>query len=143
MLLKENINADFMGAYKSKNMDKKNFLGVLKGAIQTQEGKQIDSTDENVLKIIKSFLKGIDETIEGKLKIGEDVTQQLLEKSYLEAYLPTLMSEYKIRSLVKEILNRVGSNRNQGALIGLFNKEQRGAAFDNKMVAKIISEELE
>jgi hypothetical protein len=52
-------------------MDKKNFLGVLKGAIQTQEGKQIESTDENVLKVIKAFEKGITETIEGKKKIGK------------------------------------------------------------------------
>jgi uncharacterized protein len=142
MLLKERINTDFMEAYKAKNMEKKNFLGVLKGAIQTQEGKQIESTDENVLKVIKSFEKGLNETIESKTKIGEDISQQLSEKSYLEAYLPTLMSDDEIRSIVKEILNREGVNRNQGALMGIFNKEQKGNAFDNKTVSKIIVEEL-
>ena len=39
MSLKEQINADFLAAYKNKEMAKKNFLGVLKGSIQTKEGK--------------------------------------------------------------------------------------------------------
>lgn len=142
MTLKEKINADFMEAYKSKDMEKKNFLGVLKGAIQTQEGKQIESTDENVLKVIKAFEKGINETIESKTKIGEDVSQQLTEKKYLEVYMPTLMSEDEIRGVVKEFLSRDGVNKNQGFLMGLFNKEQKGKGFDNKTVSKIISEEL-
>lgn len=142
MTLKEKINADFMEAYKSKDMEKKNFLGVLKGAIQTQEGKQIESTDENVLKVIKAFEKGINETIESKTKIGEDVSQQLMEKKYLEVYMPALMSEDEIRGVVKEFLSRDGVNRNQGFLMGLFNKEQKGKGFDNKTVSKIISEEL-
>jgi uncharacterized protein YqeY len=142
MTLKEKINADFMEAYKSKDMEKKNFLGVLKGAIQTQEGKQIESTDENVLKVIKAFEKGINETIESKTKIGDDVSQQLMEKKYLEVYMPALMSEEEIRGVVKEFLSRENITRNQGFLMGLFNKEQKGKGFDNKTVSKIITEEL-
>jgi len=142
MTLKERINADFMEAYKSKDMEKKNFLGVLKGAIQTQEGKQIESTDENVLKVIKAFEKGINETIESKTKIGEDVSQQLLEKQHLEVYMPALMSDDEIRGVVKEFLSRENVTRNQGFLMGLFNKEQKGKGFDNKTVSKIITEEL-
>jgi uncharacterized protein YqeY len=142
MTLKEKINADFMEAYKSKDMEKKNFLGVLKGAIQTQEGKQIESTDENVLKVIKAFEKGINETIESKTKIGDDVSQQLLEKQHLEVYMPALMSEQEIRGVVKEFLSRENITRNQGFLMGLFNKEQKGKGFDNKTVSKIITEEL-
>jgi uncharacterized protein YqeY len=142
MTLKEKINVDFIEAYKSKDMEKKNFLGVLKGAIQTQEGKQIESTDENVLKVIKAFEKGINETIESKTKIGDDVSQQLMEKKYLEVYMPALMSEEEIRGVVKEFLSRENITRNQGFLMGLFNKEQKGNGFDNKTVSKIITEEL-
>jgi len=142
MILKEKINADFMEAYKSKDMEKKNFLGVLKGAIQTQEGKQIESTDENVLKVIKALENGIVETIESKIKIGQDTIKYELELSYLKPYMPTLMSEDEIRSIVKEIVSREGINKNQGFLMGLFNKEQKGKAFDNKSVSKIINEEL-
>jgi len=142
MNLKERINADFMEAYKAKDMEKKNFLGVLKGAIQTQEGKMVESTDENVMKVIKAFEKGIKETLEGKTKLGENVDQQNLELSYIKVYLPTLMSDDEVRGIVKEMLSREGINKNQGFLMGMFNKEQNGKGFDNKVVSKIIMEEL-
>jgi uncharacterized protein YqeY len=142
MKLKEKINADFMEAYKAKDMNKKTFLGVLKGAIQTQEGKMIESTDENVLKVIKSFEKGVKETIELKRKMGENVDEQTTELSYLEPYLPKLMSEEEIRSIVTEMVAREGINKNEGFLMGLFNKEQNGKGFDNKTVFTIIKEFL-
>jgi uncharacterized protein YqeY len=96
MKLKERINTDFMEAYKSKNMGKKNFLSVLKGTIQTQEGKQIESTDENVLRVIKSLENGILEMIENKIKLQLEIENEKLELSYLQPYLPTLMGEDEI-----------------------------------------------
>jgi uncharacterized protein len=142
MKLKEQINNDFMEAYKAKNFQKKNFLGVLKGAIQTNEGKMIESTDENVLKVVKSFEKGLKETIEAKIKLGQDISESKTELSYLEPYLPTLMSEEEIRTVINEMLSREAVNKNQGYLMGLFNKEQRGKAFDNKLVSEIIKQSL-
>lgn len=142
MLLKEKISTDFMSAYKSREMGKKNFLGVLKGAIQTQEGKQIESTDENVLKVVKSFEKGLVETIEAKEKLNQDASVEKTELSYLQPYLPTLMSEEEIRPIVSEILGRENLNKNIGYLMGLFNKEQKGKAFDNKLVSSIIQSYL-
>lgn len=142
MLLVEKINSDFIEAYKVKNMEKKNFLGVLKGAIQAQEGRQVESTDENVLKVIKSFEKGINETIDAKHKLGEDTTQQMLELTYLAPYLPKMLSENEIKDIIKSMLLRDGINKNQGFLMGLFNKENVGQAFDNKLVVKILKEEL-
>ena len=142
MNLKEQIASDFMIAYKAKEMEKKNFLGVLKGAIQTQEGKQIPSTDENVLKVIKSMEKGLNETIEGLDKMNQDSSIQKLELSYLKAYIPAQMSEDEITSFVLEILNRPNTNKNIGALMGTFNKEHQGKSFDNKMVSKIIQQNL-
>jgi uncharacterized protein (UPF0335 family) len=56
--------------------------------------------------------------------------------------MPALMSEEEIRGVVKEFLSRENITRNQGFLMGLFNKEQKGKGFDNKTVSKIITEEL-
>lgn len=142
MNLKETINADFMTAYKAREMDKKNFLGLLKGAIQNQEGKLIPSTDENVLKVIKSFEKGLNETLAAKLKLGEDVNQINAELSYLAPYLPQLMSEEEVSAILNEILSRDGISKNQGFLMGIFNKENKGKAFDNKMVNELIKKSL-
>jgi uncharacterized protein YqeY len=141
MTIKDQINADFMEAYKAKNMEKKNFLGVLKGAIQTQEGKNIESTDENVLKVIKSLEKGINENIEGRKASGLDTVEQELELSYIKPYQPELMSEDVIREKVRLIILEVGK-ANLGLLMGTFNKQNNGKAFDNKVVSNIIKEEL-
>lgn len=141
MIIKDQINADFMEAYKAKNMEKKNFLGVLKGAIQTQEGKNIESTDENVLKVIKSLEKGINENIVGRKATGLDTDEQELELSYIKPYQPELMSEDIIREKVRLIILEVGK-ANLGLLMGTFNKENTGLAFDNKVVSNIIKEEL-
>lgn len=140
MTLKEQIKLDFMTAYKAKEMDKKNFLGVLKGSIETQEGKGIESTDENVLKAIKSLEKGLIENIEGGKKMGLDVSKEETELSFLKPYLPELMDEKTIRDNVQLIIVESGE-KNAGKIIGLFNKEFRGLA-DNKIVGRIIQEEL-
>jgi uncharacterized protein YqeY len=142
MTLKERINKDFMESYKARDLVKKNFLGVLKGAIQTQEGKQIESTDENVIKVIKSLEKGLIETIDAKTKLGQTSDVESNELTYLQPYLPVLMGEDEIRSIINEIFTREGINKNQGFLMGTFNKEQKGKAFDNKIVSKIINEQL-
>src|ERR1017187_5521712 len=107
MTLKERINADFLVAYKAKDMTKKNFLGVLKGALQTQEGKLIESTDENVLKVIKSMEKSIHENIAGRLTMDLDIAEQSLELTYLKPYQPELMSDDAIRIGVRSEERRV------------------------------------
>lgn len=143
MVLKERINIDFTEAYKNKNIDKKNFLGVLKGAIQTQEGKMIQSTDENVLKVIKSLEKGLKETIESlKLQDADTATAEL-ELSYLKPYMSEMMDESVIRELVRQIIVN-NSSKNVGAIMGTFMKEngRSGLAFDAKAVSNIIKEEI-
>jgi len=141
MLLKERINADFLEAYKAKDMVKKNFLSVLKGMIDTNIGKGIEATDENVLKAIKSMEKGVIENIEGRKSSGLDISEQELELSYLKPYQPTLMSEDEIRVIVKDLISSA-ANKNLGFLMGMFNKTNTGKAFDNNVVSKVIKEEL-
>src|SRR5690606_22095882 len=104
--------------------------------------KLIESTDENVLKVLKQFEKGIKETIDAKIKLNQDTTEAKQELEWLNLYLPKQMSEEEIKTIVSEILSREGGNKNQGVLIGLFNKEQKGKAFDNKLVSKIFQESL-
>jgi len=141
MTIKEKINTDFMEAYKAKDMNKKNFLGVLKGTIQTQEGKLIESTDENILKVLKSMEKGILENIDGRNIMGLDIAEQLCELSYVRVYQPPMLTEDEIRVIVKEIISN-STNKNLGYIMGMFNKEKRIKSFDNKIVSNIIKEEL-
>ena len=141
MNLKERIKSDFMTAYKAKEFDKKNFLGFVLGGISTKEGQGIESTDENVLKVLKSIVKGLIENIESRELLGNDASNEKLELTYLNPYLPILMNEDELRVIIIEMVNN-NPDKNQGFLLGLFNRENTGKAFDNKLVSKIIGETL-
>ena len=126
MNLYETISADFMAAYKQKNMEKKNFLGVIKGEVQTQIGKGIDPTDENVIKVIKKIEKSL-------LEINSDESKKELE--YLTPYLPKMMGEDELMGLIKEF---IGSDKsiNIGTVMKHFNQNYKGLV-DNKMVQEL------
>ena len=81
MELLEKLDSDFINAFKSKQIDKKNFLGVIRGEIQTQKGKGIEPTNENVIKIIKKIEKSL-------IEVGTEEAK--LELTYLEPYLPKM-----------------------------------------------------
>jgi len=129
MNLKEQINTDFMIAFKAKDMDKKNFLGVVKGEIQNEESRN-EVTDESVMNILKKMEKSLKQT---------NTVESLKELEYIKPYLPTLMDETLIRSIIESYKN-TGVN-NVGQMMGSFNKEYKGKA-DNALVSKIVKEVL-
>ena len=73
--------------------------------------------------------------------MGIDTSEQEAELGFIAPYLPTLMSEDVIREKVRLIVSEA-TIKNVGALMGMFNKQNVGQSFDNKMVSKIITEEL-
>jgi len=128
MTLKEQISKDFMTAFKAKDMNKKNFLGVIKGEIDAMSGKGMEPTDENVLKVVKKMEKSLKET---------NNIESEKELSYIETYLPILMGEDRIREIISTY-SKNGLN-NIGQMMGEFNKNFKGMA-DNKVVSQIIKE---
>lgn len=130
MSLREQINAEFMLAFKNKEMEKKNFLGVLKGEIQNEEGRGVNVTDEVIISILKKMEKSLTQT---------NTDESLKELEYIKPYLPTLMDETLIRSIINSYKN-TGMN-NVGQMMGSFNKEYKGKA-DNALVSKIVKEVL-
>jgi uncharacterized protein YqeY len=130
MSLKEQINADFMAAFKAKEMEKKNFLGVVKGEIQNEAGRSGKEDDETVLGILKKIEKSLKQT---------NTTESLVELEYIKPYLPTLMDEVLIRSILESYKNT--GIEDMGKMMGAFNKEYKGKA-DNAVVSKIVKEVL-
>ena len=128
MNLKEKINADFLEAFKAKDMEKKNFLGLLKGEIQTDEGRGTVTTNETVISILRKMEKSLKQT---------NSEESLGELKYLEPYLPQLMSEDQIRVII--INYKANGLTQMGQIMGQFNKEHKGLA-DNKLVTTIIAE---
>jgi len=130
MTLKERINADFIEAFKAKDMAKKTFLGILKGEIQNEEGRGTVSTDETVLYIIKKMEKSLKTT---------NTPESMSELEFIKPYLPILMGEDKIREVLTEYKNRGVTN--MGQMMSEFNKSFKGMA-DNKLVSEIVKEIL-
>jgi uncharacterized protein YqeY len=131
MTLKEKINADFMIAFKSKNMVAKSILSVVKGEIQTVE-KNIGSdnlSDVEVTKILTKTVKSLKETI----TLSNDEKSKL-ELAVVEVYLPKQMSKEEVTAKVTELVN---SGITQ---IGAIMKEFATLPADKKMVSESIKE---
>ena len=131
MTLKEKINADFMTAFKSKNMVAKSILSVVKGEIQNVE-KNIGSdnlSDVEVTKILTKTVKSLKETI----TLSNDEKSKL-ELAVVEVYLPKQMSKEEVTAKVAELVN---SGITQ---IGAIMKEFATLPADKKMVSESIKE---
>ena len=131
MTLKEQINADFMTAFKGKNAIAKGILSVVKGEIQTIE-KNVGSdnlSDAEVTKILTKTVKSLKETI----TLTNDEKSKV-ELSVIEVYLPTQMSKEEVTAKVTEL---VSSGITQ---IGAIMKEFATLPADKKMVSESIKE---
>jgi uncharacterized protein YqeY len=131
MTLKEKINADFMTAFKSKNMVAKSILSVVKGEIQNVE-KNVGTdnlSDVEVTKILTKTVKSLKETI----ALTNDEKSKL-ELSVVEVYLPKQMSKEEVTAKVTELVN---SGITQ---IGAIMKEFATLPADKKMVSESIKE---
>ena len=128
MTLQEQISADFMTAFKAKDMPKKTFLGLLKGEIQNESSKETFKGEESVLKIVKKMEKSLNQ-------VGN--ADSLRELTYIEGYLPTLMSEREVTILMNGMI--AGGANNVGLIMKQFNENYSGQV-DNKMVSQIARE---
>jgi len=129
-MLKERINADFMSAFKNKETEKKNFLGVVKGEIQNEEGRSGSATDEVVVAILRKMEKSLTQT---------NTPDSLKELEYIKPYLPAQMGPDRIREIVSNY--KLNGLLNVGQIMGEFNKNFKGQA-DNKIVSEIVKEVL-
>ena len=138
-MIKEQINKDYMTAFKAKNVVAKNLLSVVKGEIQTIEKNTgvENMSDEDVLKILTKTAKSLNETIKALSPIdgkGEDLVQACVELAIIQCYLPTLMSKEEVTAKVTELVN---SGITQ---IGAIMKEFSTLPADKKMVSESIKE---
>ena len=109
-MLREQINADYMTAFKERDTVKKNLLSVIKGEIQTLEKNLgLDSLpDAEVIKILNKVAKSLREVlITDNAKVISDVR---IELDIIEAYLPKQMSDDEIRNKINELINDGAGN---------------------------------
>lgn len=130
MNLIEKINQDFMAAYKAKEMEKKDFLGVVKTEV-TKESKTPE--DSYIVNKIKSMIKNAEAT--------NSLSDSELE--VLNGYLPIQMTETILTTVVKEYVsqNNINSPKEMGKVMGWLKSNYDGQ-YDGKMASKIVKQLL-
>lgn len=126
MTLIEKLDSDFKEAYKSKQLERKDFLGLVRGEA-TKQSKT--PSDAEVAKTLKAFEKSLLSVIEANST--KDVQPGWNEKdelSIVQSYLPKQMSDSEIQSKVDEAV--AGGASNIGQIMGAF----KGLDADMKLV---------
>jgi uncharacterized protein YqeY len=131
MELKQQLKDAHIKAMKEKDTLRKNLFSVLLGEIKNQEISGVESTDENVLLVIRKMEKTL-------LQVNTPESQ--LEIECIKPFLPSLMSEDKVREILTSLIDS-GVSKNMGELMKNFNSQYKGKA-DNKIVSQVIKELL-
>jgi uncharacterized protein YqeY len=130
MSLIEKINEDFMVAYKAKEMEKKDFLGVLKTEV-TKESKTPE--DSYVVAKIKSMIKNAEATN----SLSET------ELNILNTYLPTQLDQSDLDNLIRSYVSDANiNNPKEMGKVMTWLKSNYDGQYDGKVASTIIKEVL-
>jgi len=112
MSLLKNITDEMYLSMKSGDKEKANTLRTLISKLKDQQIKlRKDISDEEALKIIKTLVKQRKESAEIYSKAGREelAEKENFEISILDNYLPKLMSEEDVLSLIKKIVDETNA----------------------------------
>lgn len=132
------IKSDQLQARKDRNALKATLLTTLIGeaSIIGKNDSGRETTDAEVVAVIKKFVKGIDETLK---YLGDHATEQSKvvqsEKDMLEVYLPKQMSAEDIKAVF------ITGNSTKAFMMKHL-KENFAGQYDGKVAAKVIDELL-
>ena len=147
MSLLKNITDEMYLSMKSGDKEKANTLRTLISKLKDQQIKlRKDISDEEALKIIKTLVKQRKESAEIYSKAGREELAQKenFEISILNTYLPKLMSEEDVLSLIKKIVNETNAKdlSDIGKVMPLVMQRGKGKV-DGKIANSILRSLLE
>lgn len=102
-----------------------------------------ETTDEEAVKVIKKFIKGINETID-LIKDPEKLKLLEMELEIYNTFLPQIMNELETRAAVEKIINALPekSPKAMGQVMGTISKEY-GTLIDRGLASQIVKEMLQ
>jgi uncharacterized protein YqeY len=130
MKLIEQIKKDFMVAYKAKEMEKKDFIGLLKSEV-TKESK--DPEDAYIVSKIKSMIKNAAAT--------DSLSESELE--ILNGYLPEQLSDDKLSDIISEFIKseELSGMKDMGKVMGYLKSNYDGL-YDGKLASTLVKQKL-
>lgn len=143
----EQINKDIVEAMKSKDALKLATLRMLKGAIDLERiNKKLDKVlDEDIVTLIGKQIKTRKESI---LEFEKGNRQDLIDKTnaeieILNVYMPVMMTEEEITSVVMDAINEVNATtiKDMGSVMKIVSPKVKGKA-DMSLVSSVIKSKL-
>ncbi len=147
MSLLKNITDDMYLSMKSGDKEKANTLRTLISKLKDQQIKlRKDISDEEAIKIIKTLVKQRKESAEIYSKAGREelAEKENFEISILDNYLPKLMPDEDVLSLIKKIVDETNAKdlSDIGKVMPLVMQRGKGKV-DGKIANRILRSLLE
>jgi uncharacterized protein YqeY len=142
MSLFDTIRAQILSATKAKDEVCKNILKVVLGEIHTMESRTgIKLKDEEIHKVIKKTVEGIDETLK-YVKEGENYNKLVAEKQILSNLLPQYLSKEAVLAVLNEIVIDLKAAKSDGQATGVAMKliKEKKLSVDGKVVSEAVKE---
>ena len=146
--LEQKLQSDLTNAIKSRDTIRMNTIKGIKTAImetKTAKNGKKDLEDSDIVKIIQKLAKTRKETGElYKSNNRQDLADiEFGELNVLETYLPKMLSEDEIRTVVDKTISELGVTdmKGMGRVMGTINKSYAGQV-DGSMVSRIVKERL-
>ena len=145
-MLKEKLLEDLKDAMKTKNVNKKNAVQMVRTAIlQIEKDKGIEVSDEQILGIVAKEVKTRKDAIaEYEQANREDLIEKANEEiKALEEYLPKQLSAEEVEEIVKGIVAETGATSiKEMGMVMKSAKEKIGASADGKMISEAVKKIL-
>jgi len=143
MTLLDTINQDLKIAMKSGDKVGKRTLRDLKTAVirvqKDRDNRPLN--DDEILAVLQKQAKQRRDSIEAYQQAGRDdlVAEERAELALIERYLPQLMNEDEIRSVVAVVIGELGAAgpRDMGKVMGKLMPQLRGKA-DGRLVNQVV-----
>lgn len=147
MTLKEQIIADMTAAMKAKDAARTSTLRMLKAAITNREKEGGgETTDEDVLKLLRSQLKQRRDSVEQYQKAGrqELADKETAEITIIESYLPQAASAEEIEAAVAAAIAETGatSMKEMGGVMKAVMPKLANKNADGRLVSDTVKKKL-
>ena len=146
MSLEQKINTDLKTAMLARDEAALRGLRAVKSAIllaKTSGSNELTESDE--MKLLQKLVKQRKESVDIYIQQNrpELAKSEQDEIAVIEKYLPAMMSEADVKTILQEIIQRTGaaSTADLGKVMGLASKELAGKA-DNKLVSTLVKQLL-
>jgi uncharacterized protein len=142
MSLMEKLQADQLVARKNRASVPAALLTALIGeaAMVGKNAGNRASTDDEVLAMIRKFLKNAEETQARLREAGKDTATITEEIQILSSYLPQQMTDEQLSAAIAGIIQGM-SNPNMGAIMKAL-KENYGGLYDGRRANELIKQQL-